>query len=774
MDLIEKNINDILDIKGKHNNFLNDKPYTSNYTKLAEKWSLLPMYADKSSVKKFFDLLHNCQVILLISGTGSGKTVIVPKFFLKYIKTMNLGGKIAITNPKILTTLYNAEYGATTLDVQLGDEVGYKYKGAPSKSSSSKSKLLYCTDGLILATILSGDSILSEYQGIIIDEAHERHVQIDMLLKLIKDILPIRPDFKLIIMSATINATIFRNYFNVKGIKFGEMEVSGESNFPIQQNWLDPKTKINRSNYLELAIDRCLKIINTSETGDIIIFVPTQNDTINGCKLLKNKCPSELKTKQKICDKLYCVEVYSKMKQANKDLAVSKDLYKKKGYERKIIFATNVAESSITFDGLVYVIDTGYELANYYEASDNSYVISKMFTSQAQVKQRIGRAGRTQAGISYHIYTQNSFNNFKLYPEPNISVVDLTDFVLSFINYAKTVKNMISIIKGLITIPKIEQILYAIHKLHFIKSLKLINSENTDTDSDLKSISDSDKSDTDKSSDTNTSLIKLLNVSDIKWDKIRSYDRLLDTFNGTSTSIGLNILKFRSSPILSALAIIMSKYMNCQNEIIKIMAIIEISDGKLESLFEYDNKELNKTMKYFNSVSNKGSDHLTALNIYNELYTNKQMKYLNKKSFDNIEKRIRQLLIYANSITSESYSYMNNRYNLVCKKTPYEKQSDNILYVIGLSHYYNLLMKEAKNIYTSINFMENSVASVEYFIFTPPIETHTNFIICNSLVNAFGRKNFKCISQIPDQIMSDIVSNEKIYMADKIKIKLQK
>ena len=147
------------------------------------------------------------------------------------------------------------------------------------------------------------------------------------------------------------------------------------------------------------------------------------------------------------------------MKQANKDLAVSKDLYKKKGYERKIIFATNVAESSITFDGLVYVIDTGYELANYYEASDNSYVISKMFTSQAQVKQRIGRAGRTQAGISYHIYTQNSFNNFKLYPEPNISVVDLTDFVLSFINYAKTVKNMISIIKGLITIPKIEQIL---------------------------------------------------------------------------------------------------------------------------------------------------------------------------------------------------------------------------------------------------------------------------------------------------------------------------
>ena len=183
MDLINKNIEDILDSKGINNNFLTDKPFSDEYKKLAEKWSILPMYKDHTIVKKFFELISSKQVLLLISGTGSGKTVLVPKFLLKYFVSCGLKGKIAITNPKTLTTLYNAEYGAKTLDVKLGEEVGYKYKGSPSDSNSSKTRLLYATDGLILATILSGDTLLKDYDCIIIDEAHERHITIDILLK---------------------------------------------------------------------------------------------------------------------------------------------------------------------------------------------------------------------------------------------------------------------------------------------------------------------------------------------------------------------------------------------------------------------------------------------------------------------------------------------------------------------------------------------------------------------------------------------------------------
>ena len=210
----KKNMDDILDSIGKGKNFLNDNKYSDEYKELAKYWSKLPLYEDNNKVKEFFKLLESKQVILLTSGTGSGKTVLVPKFVLKYILDLGLPGKVAVTNPKILTTKYNAEYGARTLDVKLGEEVGYKYKGAPADSVSEKSKLLYVTDGLILATILSGDKTLKDYQCVVIDEAHERHIQIDILLKMLKEVIELRPDFKLIIMSATINSEVFRNYFN--------------------------------------------------------------------------------------------------------------------------------------------------------------------------------------------------------------------------------------------------------------------------------------------------------------------------------------------------------------------------------------------------------------------------------------------------------------------------------------------------------------------------------------------------------------------------------
>jgi len=707
MNLIEKNINDILDSTGKNNNFLNDKPYSEEYKELALKWSKLPMYTDKKSIKQFFELLNDCQVILLISGTGSGKTVLVPKFFLKYIIEKKLNKKIAVTNPKILTTVYNAEYGAKTLDVNLGEEVGFKYKGAKKGSISDKTKLLYCTDGLILATILSGDNLLSEYQGIIIDEAHERHIQIDLLLKLIKEILPLRPDFKLIIMSATINTSVFRDYFNTDNIKYGEMEVSGVSNFPITQNWIDEKIKINRSNYVNIAVDYCFKILNSSKIGDIIVFVATQNDAINGCQMLKDNCSKNLKIKTMSCDQLYCVSVYSKMKQEDKELAVSKDLYKKNGFERKIIFATNVAESSITFEGLVYVIDSGFELANYYDSNDNSYIVTKTYTTQAQIKQRIGRAGRTQPGIAYHLYTHYKYGSLKMFPDPNILVVDLTDFILSLINYTKIINNMILLIRGLITVPRIEQIKHGLNKLYFIKAIKFVDQP------DFK--------------------------------KIKSYD---DVGNGALTSIGINILKFKSSSALSGLAIIMSYYLNCQEEIIILMAINDVTGNKYDSLFVYKKKELKLVKDHFSDSIVNNSDHLTVLNIYNNHYRQFNVKYLNKKIFEEINKRIKQLKKYTKIITKETYEYMNNKYKLIDKKST----SNNILYVLYQSHKFNLLKKETKNMYRSINYLENSIAEIEYLPFVQS-KNNPKYIICNTLSNLFGKKSFHGLSEIPEDFL---------------------
>lgn len=759
MDQIYSNIDDILDSKAESINWLNNKSYSSNYKRLAQSWSKLPMYTDKLSLLNFFKMLESTNVMLIISQTGSGKTLITPKLLLKYIYTMNFNGNIVITNPKQLTTRDNAEFSAKISDVELGTIIGYKYKGSNKKFVSDKTRLLYVTDGLILATILNGDYLLSEYIAVIIDEAHERHIQIDLLLRLLKDVILARPEFRLIIMSATINADIFEKYYGSdSNIKFGSMSVSGKTNYPIQQNWLNPTIKINRSNYLDLAVDKCFEIISNNP-GNIIVFVPTQNDAINGCLKIKDNCSKLMKTKTFKCDKLYCVEVYSKMHDKNKKIAIDKDLYKTKGYDYKIIFATNVAESSITFDGLIYVIDSGYELANYFDFNDNSYVVTKSYTSQAQIKQRIGRVGRTQSGTAFHLYTLETFNKFKPYPEPNILVVDLTDFMLNLIHHYKTIQNTLIIINQLITIPFIEQIILAICKLAHIKAIKLID-PNIINDNSIDQTSLINQ--TDSTNSTNTPIsnsILPLNYKTINWKSIKLYDKLSSIINGALTEIGINILKFKSSTFNTALSILMSKYMNCQTEIIKLMAIIETTDYKLDQLFIYNIKSKDLAVKYLSKSNVMGSDHLTILNIYNMYWLNNRNKYLNKKIFEHIDKRIHKLTKYANEIKSESYAYMKNKYSIL-NNEPYDDVNLNILYVLTLAYSYNLLQRESKLIYTSINFVNNSTSEIEYLPFTSePIKPYL-YAICGSLTNVFGKKNFKCISEIPENIIKDLIKYE--------------
>ena len=621
MNIIKENINDILDSKGLNNNFLNDKPYTNEYIELGSRWSQLPMYKDVESTEKFFNLLHNNQVILLISGTGSGKTVLVPKYVLKYNKTLKIPGKIAITNPKTLTTVYNAEYAARTLDVKLGEEVGYKFRGSGSEFISDKSELLYVTDGLLLAKILGGDKTLKEFNTVIIDEAHERGIQIDLLLKFMKEILPIRPEFKVIIMSATINPEVFRDYYksselkydqNSKGIhdpkldrdskhlylKYGEIEVFGSSNRPIRQIYLENKNEklVNRSSYVEYAVKTCIKILDTTEFGDILVFVATSNDANKGCLLLEEQCPKQLVLKKnldKFCSTVYCVEVYSKMKQENKELAVSKDLYKTKypNKDRKIIFATNIAESSITFDGLVYVIDSGFELTKFFEPMKNATVVNKVYTTQAQIKQRVGRVGRTQPGIAYHLYTQLKFSQLEKFPKADVLTIDLTEYMLSFIKYSKTINTTIDILENLITEPTINQFKSSLHKLHFINALKIVDKNDKKLDK-------------------------------INWSSIKNYNDFKTNMNGALTTLGYVLLRFRSTSLFGALAVIMSYYFgsDIQMEIIKLVSIIDSCEGNLDNLFVYKNKDKPQFIKELSKYSVTNSDHLTILNVFNKYY----------------------------------------------------------------------------------------------------------------------------------------------------------
>lgn len=698
---------DVLNAKGTGVNQLNSKEYSDNYKIYAKFWSKLPMYTDTKKVKNFFDLLNNKQVILLISGTGSGKTVLVPKYVLKWIIDNKLPGKVGVTNPKSLTTFTNAEYGAKTLDVNLGEEVGYKFRGAPKDSMSDKTKLLYATDGIILANILNSDPLLKNYNAIIIDEAHERGIQIDVLLNLLREIVKKREDFKLIIMSATINAEVFKNYFDIEDIKFGQIEISGAPNYPIKQHFLQKNGMVSRRNYVQKAVDQVIEIIDKTKEGDIIVFVATENDTHNGCELLREKCPQ--KTEKIKCKDSICVEVYSKMKPENKELAISKNLYKEKGYKRKVIFATNVAESSITFDGIVYVIESGFELSNYFDAEYNNTVVTKTYTSQAQIKQRIGRAGRTQPGESYHLYSEKEFNEFKKYPSPNISVVDLTDYILNFIKAKKTIHNMITFIKEFITPPNVIQIVAALQKLHYCQAIKII--------------------------DVNTN--NKLNYNEVDYQQMKSLDDILK-INGALTGIGHLLLRFKSTSILDALTMIFSSVYQCSNEIAIMISLNELSSGNIDKLLEYDDNQKELVKTHFKNNINKSSDHLTLYNIYNNKWLNKDNKFLRNKLWEKVENRIKELNEIVKKIKPERLEHIIEKYNL----TQIEDFDNKIIQCLKKGYSYNTILHENGKQFKSKFFINNSSAKLGESALNSWDKIKNHHGIATNLVNAFGKSSF--------------------------------
>lgn len=565
--MTEKNIG-ILDPEGINVNPLTLMPYTDEYKKLAKKWSKFPAYKRSHDILKS---LRENQVTLIISGTGSGKTVLLPKFVL-HIFDYNPEKKIAVTLPKQIIAKSAAEFAAKTLDVELGAEVGYQYKGSESGGKSSKTQLLYATDGTIVARLLN-DPLLSDFDCVIIDEAHERKVQIDFLLYLLRNTLRNRPDFKLVIMSATINQDIFSNYFSQE--KFELIDVGGETNYPIESIFLEKSLDENENSkeYLDVAYNTMKKIITNKLPGDILVFITSVSEAQNMCQ--------RLSLDKEIPNDNFCIEVFAGINNEKQELAQDKNLYKEKfGKSRKIVFATNVAESSLTIDGIKYVIDCGLELFSYFDPSGSKKVLKRQLITHAQARQRMGRAGRTEPGICYHLYTKDDFEkNMKRYPEPTIRVSDITGEALRLLNIdnINNFNNLISILSNFIEPPRENYIRYAYNKL---LSLNLIDRETS----------------------VITSLGKL--VSDINLD-----------------------------PEM-ALCCVAAKRLRCLNEVMSVICVIDACKGNFGELFMLpesiipdipENKQkLEQMTKKFNSMKKehdtKYGDITSILKIFTKMY----------------------------------------------------------------------------------------------------------------------------------------------------------
>lgn len=543
----------ILDPLGINNNPINDKPYSENYKMAAKKWANFPAYKD---AEKTIESIKENNVSLIISGTGSGKTVLIPKFVWHIF---DYDKKVAVILPRQIITKASAEYAAETLDVKLGEEVGFKHRGE-KKYDSNNTKLLYTTDGTLTQMLLK-DPLLSEFNAVVIDEAHERRVQTDFLLYLLKQICIARKEFKLIIMSATVDESVFSKYFSE--LKYFHINIGGKTNYPITHKFSLEKNSKSKS--IENGIQKINELLKETNEGDILFFVPSIQETFSVCK--------------RISKENLCIEFFAGMSREKEELAVSKDMYKIKfkDKKRKIIIATNVAESSITFDGITYVIDSGYENYSYFDPKIESKVLEKQMTSQAQIKQRCGRTGRTGIGICHHLYTKQEYGDLREYPKPGIQTSDITPEALSLLMWpnVQTMEKLRELFANFIEPPTEEYVNYA--ERIFLK-LGIIQ-------------------------------------------------------NNMITQLGKNIAMLPVAP-MQGIAMYAGYKLGCVKEIIAIVVLCELIKNNINELFNFDKSQTDqKILKKYENIKNKlmkkGSDHFSLLKIF--------MKYRKLKKQKNDE-----------------------------------------------------------------------------------------------------------------------------------------
>eukprot|EP00873_Tetraselmis_striata_P027062 jgi/Tetstr1/447326/TSEL_034763.t1 len=379
---------DILDAAAQHPNMFTGQTLGDAYRQGAESWANLPVYANKPKLAEIVQSLTNNQVTIISSGTGSGKTVVVPKLCVRLAKTFGSKLRVAVTNPKTATTVENAKYSAQLAEVPIGSQIGYLTRN--EKNTAFMTVLEYLTDGFLLGSSRS-DPLFSKYAFLCIDEVHERPVPTDFLLLAIRNALSKRKDLRLVLMSATIEPALFMNYFQSQKISTQFVEVAGQPNKPISQLFM----KTTPTDYIKSAVATVDDILARDPKASILVFVATAKDCTDGCNLLKS-------TKN-------CYRLFAKVSALEKEaaIAVSPD------GAVKVVFATNLAESSITFRGLDYVVDSGKSLSVRWDPSRNMNINKKDYISKAEVKQRMGRVGRTKEGTVYHLYTKDLFEKGK-------------------------------------------------------------------------------------------------------------------------------------------------------------------------------------------------------------------------------------------------------------------------------------------------------------------------------------------------------------------------
>lgn len=379
----------------------------SKLDSLEEDRRLLPIFGYRD---KLLQAVHDYQVLIIVGETGSGKTTQIPQYlheagYTKY-------GKIGCTQPRRVAAMSVAARVAQEMQVKLGQEVGYSIRF--EDCTSKKTVLKYMTDGMLLREFLS-EPDLSSYSVLIIDEAHERTLSTDILFGLLKDLARFRPDLKLLISSATLDALKFSDYFDAAPI----FNIPGRRH-PVEIQY----TIAPEADYLTASVVTVLQVHITQEPGDILVFLTGQEEIEAAEEQLRHRT-KELGSN---IAELVIHPIYANLpteKQAKIFEPTPKGA-------RKVVLATNIAETSVTIEGIKYVIDSGFCKMKSYNPRTGMDALQVTSVSKASAKQRAGRAGRTGPGKCFRLYTAYSYQH-ELSEDtiPEIQRSDLANLVLT-------------------------------------------------------------------------------------------------------------------------------------------------------------------------------------------------------------------------------------------------------------------------------------------------------------------------------------------------------
>ncbi|MCP3863923.1 MAG: ATP-dependent RNA helicase HrpA, partial [Aestuariibacter sp.] len=363
----------------------------------------LPVSERKDDIKQ---AIADNQVVIIAGETGSGKTTQIPKICLELGR--GITGKIAHTQPRRLAARSVASRIAEELGTEIGEKVGFKIRFSDLVSDSTLVKLM--TDGMLLAE-MQQDRFLNEYDTIIIDEAHERSLNIDFLIGYLKQLLAKRPELKVIVTSATIDPERFSRYFNDAPI----IEVSGRT-FPVEIRYHDPEDAEDDQDQVDRIIHAVDELMREPR-GDILVF-------LSGEREIRDTQDALSKQQYRNTE---IIPLYARLSASEQQR-----IFQPHG-GRRIVLSTNVAETSLTVPGIKYVIDPGTARISRYSPRSKVQRLPIEPVSQASANQRAGRCGRVSEGICIRLYSEDDYLNRPAFTDPEILRTNLASVILQML-----------------------------------------------------------------------------------------------------------------------------------------------------------------------------------------------------------------------------------------------------------------------------------------------------------------------------------------------------